>query len=100
MGRGDLSYPQTGHRSANASFRNKIDRKHVDFVLCDPHTMRPLVGIELDDATHGRVSRQARDEFVDEVLAAAGLFLERPIAIAVVPVIEVPVIVLFFYLRF
>ena len=77
VGLGDLFYPQTGNRSANASFRNKIDRKHVDFVLCDPHTMRPLVGIELDDASHGRASRQTRDEFVDKVFAAASLSLER-----------------------
>lgn len=24
---------------------NKIDRKHTDFLLCDPKTMRPLAGI-------------------------------------------------------
>ena len=30
-------------------YTNKIDRKHVDFLLCDPVTMRPIAGIELDD---------------------------------------------------
>ena len=77
VGLGDLFYPQTGNRSANASYRNRINRKHVDFVLCDRHAMRPLVGIELDDASHGRANRQTRDEFVDGVFAAAGLPLER-----------------------
>ena len=50
---GDLFYPKTGDRSENAQYRNKIDRKHVDFLLCEPQTMRPLTGIELDDASHG-----------------------------------------------
>ncbi len=39
--------------------------------------MRPLVGIELDDASHRRARRQRRDRFVDEVFAAAGLPLQR-----------------------
>ena len=38
----------------NQAYRNKIDRKHVDFLICDPGTMKPRVGIELDDASHGR----------------------------------------------
>lgn len=55
------------------TYRNKIDRKHVDFLLCDPQTLRPLMGIELDDASHRGRSRQERDRFVDEVFKAAGL---------------------------
>ncbi len=77
VGLGDLFYPQTGDRSANASYRNRINRKHVDFVLCDPQTKRPPVGIELDDASHRHAKRQTRDEFVDKVFAAAGLPLQR-----------------------
>ncbi len=61
----------------NQSFRNKIDRKHVDFLLCDPATMRPLCGIELDDSSHSRRDRQDRDEFVDQVFDVAGLPLIR-----------------------
>ena len=59
----------------NQSYRNKIDRKHVDFLLCDPTTMKPLVGVELDDSSHKRRDRVARDQFVDTVSAAAGLAL-------------------------
>lgn len=59
------------------SHRNKIDRKHVDFLLCDPTTMRPGLGIELDDSSHGRRDRQQRDELVDRVFKAAGLPLLR-----------------------
>jgi len=71
----DLFYPQTGDHGQNQTYRNKIDRKHVDFLLCDPATMRPLLGIELDDSSHNRSDRQTRDKFVDGVFAAAGLSL-------------------------
>lgn len=55
------------------SYRNKIDRKHVDFLLCDPKSMKPILGVELDDSSHNRRDRQDRDEFVDQVFKAAGL---------------------------
>ncbi len=61
----------------NQGYRNKIDRKHVDFLICDPTTMRPLCGIELDDSSHARRDRQDRDEFVDQVFEVAGLPLVR-----------------------
>lgn len=58
-------------------FRNKIDRKHVDFVLCDPTTLNPCAAVELDDASHKRPDRMERDEFVDKVFATANLPLIR-----------------------
>ena len=57
----------------NHSFRNKIDRKHVDFLLCEPATMKPRCGIELDDSSHDRRDRQERDAFVDQVFKVAKL---------------------------
>ena len=33
------------------TYWNKINRKHVDFLICDDETLKPLVGIELDDST-------------------------------------------------
>ena len=57
----------------SAGFRNRIAQKHVDFLLCERETMRPLVGVELDDRSHQRSSRQERDGFVDEVFRVAGL---------------------------
>lgn len=74
---GDLFYAKTGDRGENLRYRNKIDRKHVDFLLCDSKTMQPLMGIELDDASHNRQSRQERDVFVNQVFEAAGLPLVR-----------------------
>jgi hypothetical protein len=57
----------------NLAYRNKIDRKHVDFLLCDAQSLRPIVGVELDDASHKRADRQARDAFVDSVFKTAEL---------------------------
>src|SRR5664280_750564 len=53
--------------------RNRVDRKSVDFVLCDRSTLSPVLAVELDDASHERKDRQERDAFVDEVLAKVGL---------------------------
>ena len=61
----------------NASYFNKIAQKHLDFLVCDSVTMKPLFGIELDDASHKRNDRQERDEFVESVCKVAGLPLLR-----------------------
>lgn len=61
----------------DVAHRNRIDRKHVDFLLCERSTMRPLVGIELDDRSHDATRRQERDRFVERVFEAAGLPLVR-----------------------
>ena len=54
-----------------------IAQKHLDFVLCIPDTARVALAIELDDRSHNRPSRLARDEFVDNALRAAGVPLVR-----------------------
>lgn len=51
----------------------RIQAKCVDFVLCDAGTTAPRLVIELDDASHSRSDRQARDAFVDAVLAQVRL---------------------------
>jgi len=61
----------------NQGFRNKIDRKHVDFLICDSTTMKPLYGVELDDSSHSKQKRIERDQFVDSVFRTAGLPLIR-----------------------
>jgi len=73
----DLFFAQTGDTRRNRAASNRIDRKHVDFLLCDAQTLRPVLGIELDDRSHERPERKARDELVDAVFAAAGLPLLR-----------------------
>lgn len=55
----------------------KISQKHVDFILCDPSTMSPLCGIELDDSSHMNRKRQERDLFVEKVYRDANFKLIR-----------------------
>jgi hypothetical protein len=62
---------------AYRAYQNKIDRKRIDFLLCDPKTLKPVLAIELDDASHERPDRQERDAFVEEVFATAQLPLVR-----------------------
>lgn len=65
--------PNQADRSALQRWRNKVGQKSVDFVVCDPATLRPLLVIELDEPSHARPDRQIeRDRFKDQVLASAG----------------------------
>ena len=57
--------------------QNRINSKHVDFVLCEPGSLAILCAIELDDRSHQLPSRQARDAFVNEAFRVAGLPLLR-----------------------
>ena len=53
--------------------QNRINSKHVDFLLVQKTDGRPLLGIELDDSSHEEDERQARDSFVDAVFSSAAL---------------------------
>jgi hypothetical protein len=69
---------QVSDRAADrGSWQGKINSKHIDFVLCDPHSLAPRACIELDDATHEQPERQDRDAFVNDSFSAAGLPLLR-----------------------
>ncbi|MEM7602384.1 MAG: DUF2726 domain-containing protein [Verrucomicrobiota bacterium] len=68
---GDLVYVKRPHENQGA--RNRIDRKHIDFVVCDAKTMDPVLAIELDDKSHQRKDRAERDAFVDGVFETAGI---------------------------
>jgi hypothetical protein len=57
----------------NVAYLNKIRQKHLDFLLCDPKTMKPFLAIELDDTSHTKPERMERDEFVDRVFKTAKL---------------------------
>lgn len=57
--------------------KNWIRSKHLDFVLCHPATLEPLVAIEVDGASHTRVDRIVRDRFVNALCAQVDLPLIR-----------------------
>lgn len=52
---------------------NKINCKHIDFLVCEPNTLRPLIAIELDDYTHKFNNRKERDIFIDNVYSSVNL---------------------------
>lgn len=54
-----------------------INRKSVDFVLCDKSYISPVLAIELDDKSHLSEERQERDGEVERILSDAGLPLLR-----------------------
>lgn len=66
----DLLEPVKNHSNYRALF-NKVQAKHVDFVLCN-YELAPYIIIELDDSSHDAPRRKERDRFVDEVLNQCG----------------------------
>lgn len=47
-----------------------IQRKSVDFLICNRNYYNPLVAIELDDSSHQREDRIVRDAKVDAICKA------------------------------
>ena len=74
---GDLFFAKPEDPRQRRILTNRIDRKHVDFLLCKPGSMRPVAGVELDDRSHERADRRERDQFFEEVFRVAGLPLLR-----------------------
>ena len=56
----------------NVHFFNKFFRKHVDFLLCDPVTLKPAIGIELVKPVARTETREA-DQFMQDLFVSAGL---------------------------
>ena len=56
-----------------AAWQNKINQRSLDFLVCHPATLKPLVAIELDEPSHTHPDRQTRDEEVEALLRAAQL---------------------------
>ena len=56
----------------NVHFFNKIFRKHVDFLLCDPATFKPVIGVELVKPVSRSETRET-DQFMEDLFLSAGL---------------------------
>jgi hypothetical protein len=70
----DVILPRSGlKREEWGRLFGKISSKHLDYVLADRTTLRPLCAIELNDKSHARKDRQERDRLIGEALASAGL---------------------------
>jgi len=66
---------QTGNNYMK--YFGKIAQKHVDFLLCDPNTMKPILAIELDDARHTSKKSYERDIFIEKLYKDANFKLIR-----------------------
>ena len=55
----------------------KISQKHVDFLICRHEDWMPMLGIEVDDASHDAPERRQRDRFVNELFASTQVPLLR-----------------------
>jgi hypothetical protein len=71
----DLVDPDARHllRESNFDF---IKSKHIDFVICDA-ALSPIIAVELDDSSHRRPDRAARDRDVNRILEIASLPILR-----------------------
>jgi len=77
VGLKDIFFVGKGVGKDYMKYLNKINRKHVDFLLCEPNTMKPLCGIELDDISHTNKKTYERDLFVEKVYKDANFELIR-----------------------
>lgn len=57
--------------------RNRISTRHIDFLVCEVNTLRPLFGVELDDSSHNKAETQKHDLFKNQVFENAHLSLVR-----------------------
>lgn len=56
----------------NVHYFNKIFRKHVDFLLCQPRTFKPEIGVELVKPIAKNETRDS-DQFMEDLFLTAGL---------------------------
>jgi formate dehydrogenase maturation protein FdhE len=56
----------------NVHYFNKIFRKHVDFLLCEPKTLKPAFAVELVKASLKNEARES-DQFMKDLFLGAGL---------------------------
>ena len=68
-----LIQPKKSNFQEERKYRSKIDRKSADFVFCDKEKIIPQLIIELDGYVHNFKSKQARDQFIDEITGIVDL---------------------------
>lgn len=56
----------------NVHFYNKIFRKHVDFLLCDPKTLHPAIAVELVKPI-ARNETRTNDQFMEDLFSGEGI---------------------------
>ena len=59
--------------SVRQTARNKIDRKHFDYILCNKEDLSVLCAIELNDSSHNSEKTKKRDAFVEGACESANI---------------------------
>ena len=59
------------------SAQNKLNQKHLDFLLCRADSLAPVAAIELDDSSHKRAASEKNDGFKNDLFAASPIPLIR-----------------------
>lgn len=72
----DLVEVTAKDRSEWQKYFNKVNKKHVDFVLAKPENLQIVLLIELDDNSHNEAQKK-RDDFIDELYKQTGYKLLR-----------------------
>lgn len=67
----------TGQGERRLRMLNKIQHRHVDYLLCDTKNFKPTIAVELDDSTHDTDKSKKKDKFKDDLFEHAGLPLLR-----------------------
>jgi len=66
----DIFYIQRPNE--NIHFYNKIFRKHIDFLLCEPEDMTPAFGVDLVRPL-SKDDTRSTDQFIEDLFLSAGL---------------------------
>lgn len=75
---GDIVKPAKGlNASKRTTAQNRINQKHVDFLICTASDLTVVGVVELDDQSHNRDDRAGRDRFVDDALTKARIPVVR-----------------------
>jgi len=63
----------TAPRNEAIGWRNKINRKTIDYVIFELPYYKPVIAIEYDGKTHNYSNRMKRDEEVKNILDSSGI---------------------------
>lgn len=56
---------------------NKIQSKHIDFIVINPQSLEPVIAVELDDSSHNSDRAKEKDIFKDDIFDACGVRIVR-----------------------
>jgi very-short-patch-repair endonuclease len=72
----DVIYLPNGIKNRR-KYLSKILSKHLDFVICNGQTYKPILVIELDDSSHNNIENRKRDIEKNNILKAANIPILR-----------------------